>query len=324
MHQMYRFDVWMIWVIELLVTFKKLFWLYILSDSSKRLAKQGTLSVQLPHLPVFWASWPATFIGEDCSCTSSEAQAKYWPFRICGLRMKCFSNHAFRSNKVGVLDSNCRSWEGYESVLGATFGFPVLRIGLLHLWWTFGKVWQRSLHHGQMSVRFRKEYAINMVHLSSSLYTVNRINELNQFSVNPLFFKHCPSHPTSFPVISRRLGTFSAALTTLEKAGKAFLLWHARWSPIRSCWEATSPGSVLVSRPLSVWRTSTTTNVIWLMLLYVGYSASNPTLSKGGYGKFWKLVPLNTDTISVNQWSVADKLHIAAIFSRSCSPSHWP
>lgn len=107
-------------------------------------------------------------------------------------------------------------------------------------------------------------------------------------------------------MICRRLGTFSAALTTLEKAGKAFLLWHARWSPIRNCWEATSPGSVLVSRPLSAWRTSTTTNVT--VDAVIGYSASNPTLSKGGYGIFWKLVPLNNDTISMNKWSVADKL----------------
>ena len=105
MHQMYRFDVWMIWVIELLVTFKKLFWLYILSDSSKRLAKQGTLSVQLPHLPVFWASWPATFVGDDCSCTSRRHKPNIghlWPFRICSLRIKCFSNHAFHHNKVRV------------------------------------------------------------------------------------------------------------------------------------------------------------------------------------------------------------------------------
>ena len=86
MHKMYRFDVWMIWVIELLIT-------YILSDSSKplaNLAKQGTLSVQLPHLPVFWASWPATFVGDDCSCTSSECKLHkpnigHLGFAVCAL-----------------------------------------------------------------------------------------------------------------------------------------------------------------------------------------------------------------------------------------------
>ena len=133
-----------------------------------------------------------------------------------------------------------------------------------------------------ISVGFRKEFASTCyisVHICT-LY-INRIESILSIP----FFKDCPSHATSFPVISRRLGTFSAALTTLEKAGKAFLLWHPRWSPIQTCWEATFPGSV-VSRP-TVWRTNTATNVIWLMLLLYDVIPSSSALSKCGYGIFW-------------------------------------